>query len=127
VLLCGAGYYVSESMIDRGLTTTSITWTDDIVVDGNNVQVGVTFSNTFEHDNDNVILIASDYKLHSSDESANVYFSDILLTSEYKERTTLSPSSKLTSMLNFTINGESIIIEQSHFSNGRGENNVSRR
>ena len=84
----GAYYYISEMrIVESGTVSANTTWSDNIIINGETIQVKMTFCNDFKYNKTEktVELTQTDYEYSSSDENPELYFGDINITSEYSK------------------------------------------
>lgn len=125
--LCGVSGYIiydganKPDIVESASAESYTTWADDIIINEESVRVGMTFNSYFEFNKTNKTVTLKDagYEYSSSDGNADIYFSDIEITSKCSEAFLCIPA-KCTVNLTFKCNGMPVAMKMYHNSNGKG-------
>jgi len=122
VLLTGVFHtaYNTVIMVEGGAVESHTHMEDEIVIDGETVQVRMTFHTRFEMDGWTKLieLKTAEYEHWASDGNSEIYFKDMDITSNYT-RGVLGFPDKHTVELTFTCNGKPITMGEYYKSNGK--------
>ncbi|MCL2088241.1 MAG: hypothetical protein FWH14_02045 [Oscillospiraceae bacterium] len=120
VVLTGFLYttYNAVIMVEGGAVESHTHWEDEIVIDGETVQVRMTFHTRFEMDGWTKLieLKTAEYEHWASDGNSEIYFKDMDITSDYTQGLLFFPD-KYTVELSFTCNGKPIVMGDYYKSN----------